>query len=208
MPAPAKRPILFDVGGVLVNSHPDPEYIASLIGDGAPALVSLVDQSMWANRDSYDAGCSDREFWDRVSGDCGKPQVSDEVLAKLVEHDAMRVHEANTDAIALVDELAAAGVRLGILSNAPQPIAEQIRLAEWATPFEFFVFSCEVGSCKPHRAIYREALERLGGDPEDVLFFDDRKKNIRAAELVGMRGLVWTDAAAARAELVARGCLA
>ena len=205
---PLARPVLFDVGGVLVNSHPDPAYIAELIGDGSSELVSLVDQAMWANRDAYDAGASDRDFWDRVSGDCGQPQVSDDVLAKLVEHDSMRMHDADPEAVALIDELAQAGARLGILSNAPRPIADQIRRASWAKAFTSFVFSCDAGSCKPHRQIYRESLEAFEVDPADVIFFDDRKKNIRAAQLLGIHGILWTGAAQAREDLKDLGILA
>ncbi len=196
-----KRPVLFDVGGVLVNSHPDPACIAALIGDDSSEFVALVDQAIWANRDAYDAGASDRDFWDRVLGDCGQPQVSDEVLSKLVELDSMRMHHANPEALELIRELAQAGVRLGILSNAPKPIADQIRRASWAKSFSSFVFSCDVGSCKPHRQIYRESLEIYEVDPEDVIFFDDRKKNIRAAQLLGIHGIVWTGAAQARESL-------
>lgn len=201
------RVVLFDVGGVLVNSHPDPEYIASLIGDGRQSLVALVDQAMWAHRDAYDAGCTDREFWDRVAGDCGKPAVSEELLAKLVEHDAMRVHEAAESAIDLVAELHAKGVRLGILSNAPFPVAAEIRRTEWARYFETFTFSCDEGANKPHRAIYRAALDATGVEPENAIFFDDRKKNIRAAELLGIEALMWTNAECARREPAIRDLL-
>ncbi len=207
MDAASAQPVLFDVGGVLVDSHPDPAYIASLLGEDSPEFVSLVDQAVWAHRDQYDAGLSDREFWDQVSGDCGHPQVDDEVLAQLVSHDAIRMHEANAESIALVEELSRAGVRLGILSNAPLVIAEEIKKTEWARFFDLFVFSSEVGSCKPHRGIYRAALEMLGANPCEVLFFDDRKKNIRAAELVGIRGQLWSGAADARTLLRELGYL-
>lgn len=203
----ALRPILFDIGGVIVDSHPDPAHIASLIGDGSPALVSLVDQAMWAHRDAYDAGCSDREFWDRVSGDCGKPQVSDEILAQLVAYDAMRIHDANPDTVALINELADAGVPLGILSNAPHPIARELYNTPWSKAFTTFAFSCDIGACKPHRAIYRRALELLDCSGCDVAFIDDRKRNVRAAELVGIKGLLWNGADAMRAQLVELGYL-
>lgn len=207
MNAAHARPVLFDVGGVLVDSHPDPAHIASLFGDPSPEMTALVDQSMWARRDQYDAGLSDREFWDQVSGDCGYPQLSDRLLAELVSYDTMRMHDVNPESIALVEELSQTNVRLGILSNAPRVIAEEIKNTQWAQVFDLFVFSSEVGSCKPHRGIYRSALEVLNVDPADVLFIDDRRKNLRAAELLGMHGLLWEDARRARTALTELGYL-
>ncbi|WP_022868841.1 HAD family hydrolase [Schaalia vaccimaxillae] len=201
------RSVLFDVGGVLIASHPDARFVANLIGDGSPALVDLVDQAMWTHRDQYDAGCSDREFWDRVAGDCGKPEVSDDALAQLVAMDAGRMNDPLPEALALVNELKEAGVRLGILSNAPQAIADAIRAAQWSDVFDTFSFSCELGISKPSRGIYRHALEQQGVGPENTVFVDDRKKNVRAAELMGITGLIWENVKQAHQSLVELGLL-
>ena len=198
----------FDVGGVIVNSHPSAQHIASLIGDGRQSLVNFVDQAMWAHRDGYDAGVSDRDFWDRVAGDCGKPAVTDELLETLVEYDSMRVHQPVPETIELLKDLHAQGIRLGILSNAPRPIANEIRRTQWAQYFESFTFSCDTACCKPDRPIYRAALEAMGIEAKEAVFFDDRKKNIRAAELLGIRGIMWTNAEHARRDRSDLGKLA
>ena len=46
----SSRTVLFDVGGVLVDAHPDPHAIAELFGDGSRGLTTLVDQAMWTHR--------------------------------------------------------------------------------------------------------------------------------------------------------------
>ena len=198
---------LFDVGGVLVESHHEPQRVAEILGQTDDAFVSLVDQAMWAHRASYDEGCSDREFWDRVAGDCGAPRITDDQIAQLVAYDSIRMHDAVEPAVQIIRELEENGIVLGILSNAPFAIAEEIRVTAWAQHFDDFVFSCEVGSAKPHRSIYREAIERFDVDAEDAVFIDDRKKNVRAAELLGMKGLLWENASQARADLHALGML-
>lgn len=91
----SSRTVLFDVGGVLVDAHPDPHAIAELFGDDSRGLTSLVDQAMWAHRGEYDAGLSDREFWDRIAGDCGQPEPSHALLKQLVALDASRMERAN-----------------------------------------------------------------------------------------------------------------
>ena len=91
----SSRTVLFDVGGVLVESHPDPAVIARMFGDESRGLTTLVDQAMWTHRGEYDAGLPDRDFWDRIAGDCGQPEPSHELLKALVELDSSRMAEAN-----------------------------------------------------------------------------------------------------------------
>ena len=55
--------------------------------------------------------------------------------------------------------------------------------------------------CKPSRGIYRDVLQRLNTPHEDVAFVDDRRENVRAAELLGVRGVIWKGVDNARARL-------
>ena len=48
----------------------------------------------------------------------------------------------------------------------------------------------------------------MGIEAKEAVFFDDRKKNIRAAELLGIRGIMWTNAELARRDLIDLGMLA
>ena len=115
--------------------------------------------------------------------------------------------DANEQALALVRLLRHQGVRVGILSNAPYPIAKAIRRSEWGSLFDFFAFSCDYGICKPARGIYRDVLHRLGGPVSEVAFIDDRRENVRAAELLGVQGIVWEGAKQAEARLKELGFL-
>ena len=204
----SSRTVLFDVGGVLVDAHPDPHVIAEMFGDGSRGLTTLVDQAMWTHRGDYDAGLPDRVFWDRIAGDCGQPEPSADLLSSLVALDTSRMARANDDALGLVRRLREGGVRVGILSNAPYPVAKAIKRSEWAKLFDFFAFSCDYGVCKPSRGIYRDVLQRLNTPHEDVAFVDDRRENVRAAELLGVRGVIWKGVDNARARLVELGFLA
>ncbi|MGO3795613.1 MAG: HAD family hydrolase [Pauljensenia sp.] len=200
---PRTTAVLFDVGGVLVTNRPDPTRVAQLLGlDASAESVSLVDHSTWFHRDAYDAGCSDREFWDRVAGDCGLGEISDETLCALVHEDVFRSEEPDAGALGIARELQRDGLRLGILSNAPVAIARAIEQRPWAAGlFESFTFSGPLGETKPERAIYRRAVEDIGVPAEEILFIDDRSPNLRAAQLMGMSTLQWTTVAAAHTQL-------
>jgi putative hydrolase of the HAD superfamily len=56
-----------------------------------------------------------------------------------------------------------------------------------AERLDFSVFSSEVGTRKPHPAIFERALEALGVEPERALFVGDRLyEDVRGASEVGM----------------------
>ena len=54
---------------------------------------------------------------------------------------------------------------------------------------------------KPAAEIYRHCLEGLGVAPEQALFLDDREPNIEGAQQLGIHGLIFTNVAAAVAQL-------
>ena len=53
------------------------------------------------------------------------------------------------------------------------------------------ISSAEEGLAKPEAEIYRRAAARLGLPPEACVFVDDYEANVRAAEELGMRGIVY-----------------
>ncbi|MFT4607318.1 MAG: epoxide hydrolase-like predicted phosphatase [Urechidicola sp.] len=52
--------------------------------------------------------------------------------------------------------------------------------------FERVFVSSDLGSRKPEPAIYLRALEHIGAEPENVIFFDDLAINVEAARALGM----------------------
>ena len=91
---------------------------------------------------------------------------------------------------ALLESLRAAGLRLGLVSNAFDPgwllhrDLEEMGLAE---RLDFAVFSSEVGKRKPHPEIFQRALDALGVSPEETLFVGDRLyEDVRGAGELGM----------------------
>jgi FMN phosphatase YigB (HAD superfamily) len=69
--------------------------------------------------------------------------------------------------------------------------------------FDLVMYSSEVGMGKPDPALFRLALELLDVRPEAAIFIDDVESNVRAAEAIGIHGLVHTDWATTRPQLEA-----
>jgi HAD superfamily hydrolase (TIGR01509 family) len=53
------------------------------------------------------------------------------------------------------------------------------------------MYSCEIGMVKPEREIYLDCSRRLGVEPAQALFLDDKDKNVTGAEKAGMHAMIF-----------------
>ncbi len=198
--------ILFDVGGVLLTNGWDhcerAEIMARFDLDPAefearhPApndkwerdLITLdeyLDATVFYEPRSF----SKAEFFKAVCAE-----------SKLLEDGAMGV----------LEEIAASGQYLvGVLNNEARATNEfrfdQFGLREY---IEVALSSCYLGLRKPELAIYRRAVDIVGGAPERILFIDDRAENAAAARKAGMTAIRFEGAEALRRQLEEFGVFA
>jgi epoxide hydrolase-like predicted phosphatase len=71
---------------------------------------------------------------------------------------------------------------------------------------DFIIYSHEVGMQKPNPLIYRLTCERLGLQPSEVIFLDNRDKAVEGARAVGIHGILFENNAQAIADIEA--CIA
>jgi HAD superfamily hydrolase (TIGR01509 family) len=85
-------------------------------------------------------------------------------------------------------------LHLGIVSNIDEDQLEHLSgLAELAALFDDMLSSEVARSCKPHSAIFEEALRRAGCSAREALFIGDTlRQDIEGANRVGLRSvLLW-----------------
>ena len=95
----------------------------------------------------------------------------------------------------VLSALKAAGLKLGIVTNASQPMA--MRDAELKTHglLQYFpdcrLSAADAGHLKPDRRIFNCALERMGASPEETVFIGDSPQaDIAGALSVGMKAVL------------------
>ncbi len=82
--------------------------------------------------------------------------------------------------------------RLLLLSNTDQARFSYIQQHfPEAMIFDSLILSYEVGLMKPHPQIYRIALEAAGTWPEETIFIDDLEENVRAAQTLGIKTILY-----------------
>jgi HAD superfamily hydrolase (TIGR01509 family) len=194
------RPILLlDVMETLV-SEPFFEHVPGFFGMSIEELIREKDPRSWVDFEhgSIDeATYVERFFRDRRRVD----------LDALKRH--MRASYRWMEGVEpLLAELKARGHPMHALSNYScwyQMIEEKLgvsRFVEWT-----FV-SCRTGLRKPHPDAYLGAAKALGVEPKDCVFVDDRKRNVEAAQAIGMSAILRTASIDdLRADLARLGCL-
>lgn len=98
------------------------------------------------------------------------------------------------------------GLLTAIVSNMGDSVHEHmVRELDWLSRFDVLVWSYQLGMAKPAPGIYRYALDRLGTQPGETLFLDDKRENVDAAAAFGMRGMIFSTIERLRLDLVESG---
>jgi putative hydrolase of the HAD superfamily len=190
--------VLFDLGGVLVHL----DY-ASIAAEAASLGVSLdaraLPRAEGHARRAIDARAgmlgqvpgTDAtrvpDYFDDLLAGAG---LAASVRAELVPRLRARHRESNlwrvpfADAAATIARLRAAGLRLGVVSNADGRAAAVLEAAGLASGFDAILDSHLEGVEKPDAEIFHRALARLGARPERAVFVGD----IVSIDIVGARG--------------------
>lgn len=109
---------------------------------------------------------------------------------------------------AAIEALHERGVRqYGVTNMADETFEGTIAMSPAFRRLEDYVVSGRHQVIKPNPAFYQLACERFGLEPQDVLFVDDNLLNIEAARVFGFDVHHFTDPAALRPALEARGLL-
>ncbi len=112
------------------------------------------------------------------------------LAAELIQRDA-EFSRANIrlpdDTVPFLTWLRSAGVRTALVSNCGDTTRSLLDYLGVLPLVDAVVLSCELGSMKPHPAIYRTALDELGTAAVDAVFIDDQPTFCVGAQAVGVR---------------------
>ncbi len=193
--------IVFDYAEVI--SHPPPEEAGDLLAEAVGVPRDRFWPAYWHDRKVYDLGTVEAAtFWGGVCARLDRP-LDAGLLQRLVTLDLGAWLHLNPQAMAIVEDLAAGGARLALLSNAPVEMARLIDAQEWAGLFRHRFYSADLGRAKPDPEAFRLVCARLGAQPADLLFIDDREENVSAARGLGITSLLYTGPDRLRADLAA-----
>ncbi len=194
------KAVIFDWGGVLIDD-PRPalmRYCAKALGVSEETYVKAHNKFM----DDFQKGLlSEQIFWAKVCKELNRPKPQ----VRSLWGDAFRAaYSPRTDMFSLVARLKKNGYRTALLSNAEVPAMQFFGELRYDM-FDVAVFSCAEGMIKPARKIYEITVDRLGCDPEQAVFIDDRQENINGAKEAGLNAILFKNVEQVKTDLTRLG---
>lgn len=195
------KSVIFDWGGVLID-------------DPAPGLMQYCAKALCVTKENYIKAhskfaddfqkgliCEDT-FWERI---CSESNVPKPKVRSLWAEAFKAAYVPRNDMFSMADSLQANAYRTAVLSNTEVP-AMQYFYQQRYDMFDVLVFSCIEGVKKPGSKIYELTLEKLGSQPEQSVFIDDKPEYISGAKEVGINTVLFQSLDQVKNEL-ARLCV-
>ena len=150
--------------------------------------LNCLMRKMSPQKDDFDAKAGVKsQFCKELCAHCGVG-CSTGIEALIDEAMHKGVGEIYTETLAVMAELHLKGIEVCLLSNALPNLFDTAK--GLAADDKIFV-SYELGLLKPDAEIYKQVLRLLKAKPKEVVFIDDKLKNVEAAKSIGINGIVF-----------------
>lgn len=184
------KAIIFDWGGVIGKDLSPSIYSdMSKINRMSPELMK---ESIKEEQKLFQTGkIVDVEFWKRIGSKlCIEPKTVENIWINAFKEKA----KIDSDVENIITDLNAKGYKLAILSNMIKPFGRSNGEKRFYKLFSAVIFSHEAGMRKPDEEIYIHASEKLGVEPDECIFIDDKERNLLPAEKIGMKTILFKNA--------------
>lgn len=191
--------VIFDIGNVIVRW--DPRLIVERTFGEERASDDFIQsifpgEGIWLplNRGEISAREAMRRYQQKLDLTV---EETDRLWFQILE-----TMEPVSGTIELMDTLQKLGIRLFALSDNVHEIVTHLKSTyDFWRYFDDAVISAEVGMLKPETEIYLHLLTNFAIKAEETVFFDDVPKNVEGANSVGIKGILFSTADKAAADL-------
>lgn len=192
--------IIFDFGGVLVDW--DPRYFyRSYFSDSEEMEYFLTNICNDAWNMKVDSGMPFIQAVELLQAEY--PEYSEAIQLFADRWEDMLKSEI-PESVELLREVKSRGFRLFGLTNwSAETIPIAYRRFDFFKLFEGIVVSGEEKVAKPDKRIFEIILERYGLDAEETIFIDDNRDNIKSAQEMGFKAILFDNISNVRQQLEA-----
>ncbi|MBM0228127.1 MULTISPECIES: HAD family hydrolase [Micromonospora] len=183
--------LLVDFDGVLRRW--DPAVAAGVERDyGLPNGVLGEIAMSWGLLQPVLTGKVSHAEWMTSVAEALTPSVGDPARARAAVEEWQRYRgEVDQDVLAFLREVRAAGVRVGLGTNATDLLDADIAALGLTEELDVVVNSSVIGVHKPAKEYFEAACAALETPPARVLFTDDEDRAVRGARAAGLSALRW-----------------
>jgi len=181
------KAVIWDLSGVVLHTVKGTFYSLMAERLGAPLkdiehLMSSTENKLW------DLGeIDDDTFYTFILDGLNLPMEKKSTIRKFVLEDFY----IDQEILAYIKKIQKS-YTTALLTNFPSHVHDFMK-TDWIVDgaFDYMIASCDVKLIKPDPAIYTLALARIGCLPEESVFIDDWEINVKAAEKLGINGIVY-----------------
>ena len=203
------KAVFFDVGGTLIRVYPSvgDVYARHARPFGYSGSVEVLNKGFVAQwkkmggieslRDQSGAE-AERKFWSELVYEVFKPlgglnrfeEYFDLIFEEFRDKSNWRVYDDVIES-EILEKLRKRGVVLGVISNWDSRLISTLENIGLARYFDFILPSAVVGSAKPDKKIFEEALRRSGVAPHEACHIgDEMRTDVAGAEGVGIHPIL------------------
>ncbi|MZG29247.1 MAG: HAD-IA family hydrolase [Nitrospinae bacterium] len=209
MPLFSFKAVFFDVGGTLIRVHPSVGDVyarhARPFGySGSAQVLNEGFRRQWNKMGGIESlgnqtgAEAEKNFWRTLVYEVFQPlggverfdEYFDLIFEAFREKSNWRVYEDVIESN-ILETLKKKGVMLGIISNWDSRLNSTLENIGLAQYFDFILPSAVVGSAKPDKKIFKEALRICGVEPHEACHIGDEiRTDVAGAESVGIHPIL------------------
>lgn len=182
------RAVIFDYGEVLCYRPKATDF--ARMAERLQVDPSSFEKLYERNRVLYDRGqMTAMDYWSGFAADVGI-KIDPSTVEWLRQWDVEMWTVLNVTMTRWLENVHNAGLRTAMLSNMHADLVRHVRgHFEWIHHIDHQLFSSELGLAKPDPAIFRDCVDRVGVQPSEALFVDDREINVEVSRALGIHGI-------------------
>ena len=179
-----KELYIFDMGGVVSHNSDLFHDIAAYLDIAKKDFIALAGENL---RGLMEGRITSYEFWSRFSEAHGK-KVEEDLYLKFFNP----ILDKST--IAIIKRLKKSSKVVCATNTIDSHYDRHLSRGDYNF-FDAVYASNKIGISKPNPDFYRYILKQEKINPKNVLFIDDDKENVLAAERLGIEAVLFTDSA-------------
>ena len=209
MPLSPFKAVFFDVGGTLIRVHPSvgdvyARYARPFGYSGSVEVLNEGFGAQWKKMGGIESlgdksgAEAERNFWSELVYEVFQPlggldrfeEYFDHIFEEFREKFNWRIYEDVIES-EILETLKKRGVVMGVISNWDSRLISTLENIGLAHYFDFILPSAVVGSAKPDKKIFEEALRRSGVAPHEACHIGDEiRTDVVGAEGVGIHPIL------------------
>lgn len=190
--------IIFDFGGVIMRTedHRPRHAWDERLGLPTGSVERAIHHSdLWIQAQL--GRITDEAYWNGVAE---MLYMSRDLIPEL-RRDYFSGDRLNYRLLDLIRDLRTQAYKIALLSNESLQLTNKLRELGIDELFDHVLISAHIGVMKPDPTAYRVALQTLQVKSLETVFIDDSLVNVRAAQTLGIRGILYRSGTEVREEL-------